>query len=88
MSSSSSSKDQFVEKVISPYFPGVMMHPKTMEYREGVLHIKDLEWTKEEEDDKARLKDMEQELFKCQRMVERGLDTNHTMIMELLSEQK
>ena len=88
MSSSSSSKDQFVEKVISPYFPGVMMHVKTLEHGDGVLHIEDLEGPKKEGYEKARLSDMEQELFKCQRMVERGLDTNHTMIMELLSEQK
>ena len=57
-----------------------MMHPKTLEYRDGVLHIKDLEGPKKEGEEKARLRDVEQELFKCQRMVERGLDANHTMI--------
>lgn len=88
MSSSSSSKDQFFEKFISPYLPGVMTHPKTLEYRDGVLHIKDFEGPKKERDEKARLRDVEQELFKCQRMVEHGLDANHTVIMEFLHEQK
>ena len=88
MSSSSSSKDQFFEKVINPYLPGVMKHPQTMEYRDGVLHIKDLEGPKKEGDEKARLKDVDQELFKCQRMVERGLDANHLMINEFVREQK
>ena len=46
------------------------MHPKTLEYRDGVLHIKYLEGPKKEGDEKARLRDVEQELFKCQRMVE------------------
>ena len=65
-----------------------MTHPKTLEYRYGVLHIKDLEGPKNEGDEKAMLRDVEQELFKCQRMVERGLDANHTMITDFLHEQK
>lgn len=86
MSSSSSSNDQFFEKVINPYLPGVMMHPKTLESRDGVLHIKDLEGPNKEGYKKARLRDVEQELFKCQRMVECGLDANHTMFAEFLRE--
>ena len=39
-------------------------------------------------DEKARLRDVEQELLKCQRMVERGLDANHLMIREFIHEQK
>ena len=65
-----------------------MMNPKTLEYRDGVLHINDLEGPKKEGDKKARLRDVEQELFKCQRMVEGWLDVNHTMVTELLHEQK
>ena len=53
-------KDWFFEKVINPYLPGVMMHPKTLEYRDGVLHIKDLEGPKKEGEEKARLRDVEQ----------------------------
>ena len=64
------------------------MHVKTLEHGDGVLHIEDLEGPKKEGDEKARLREVEQELFKCQRMVERGLDANHTMITKLLHEQK
>ena len=31
---------------------------------------------------------MEQQVFKCQEMVERGLDTNHIMIMEFTNNHK
>ena len=39
MSSSSTPKDKFFEKVINPYLAEVLQHPQTIEMREGVLHI-------------------------------------------------
>ncbi|KAE8780584.1 40s ribosomal protein s5-1 [Hordeum vulgare] len=36
----------------------------------------------------TRLEAMEQQVFKCQGMVERGLNTNHTMITEFTSNHK
>ena len=36
----------------------------------------------------ARLEAMEQQVFKCQEMVERGLDTNHIMITEFTDNHK
>ncbi|KAE8810969.1 40s ribosomal protein s5-1 [Hordeum vulgare] len=36
----------------------------------------------------TRLKAMEQQVFKCQGMVERGLNANHTMITEFTSNHK
>ncbi|KAE8801610.1 40s ribosomal protein s5-1 [Hordeum vulgare] len=36
----------------------------------------------------TRLEAMEQQVFKCQGMVERGLNTNRTMIMEFTSNHK
>ncbi|KAE8771954.1 40S ribosomal protein S5-1 [Hordeum vulgare] len=56
--------------------------------REGVLHIRDVEGAKKTGSMKARLEAMEQQVFKCQEMVERGLNTNHMMIMELTNKQK
>ena len=41
-----------------PLSPRVMMHPKTLEHRDVVLHIKDLERPKKEGDEKARLRDV------------------------------
>ncbi|KAE8796354.1 40s ribosomal protein s5-1 [Hordeum vulgare] len=36
----------------------------------------------------TRLEAMEQQVFKCQGMVERGLNANHTMITEFTSNHK
>ncbi|KAE8792612.1 40S ribosomal protein S5-1 [Hordeum vulgare] len=69
MTTPSSFKDKFFEKVINPYLPEVMEHPKAIEMHEGVLHICDVQGPKKEGSDKARLAALEQEIFKCQGMV-------------------
>ena len=43
MKSSSAPKDKFFERVINPYLAEVLHHPQTIEMREGVLHIRDVE---------------------------------------------
>src|SRR6266566_5040988 len=88
MTSPSSSKDKFFEKVINPYLPEVMKHPQAIEMREGVLHIWDIQGPKKEGSEKARLEAVEQEIFKCQGMVERGLSANDSMIMDFIHEHK
>ncbi|KAE8802537.1 40S ribosomal protein S5-1 [Hordeum vulgare] len=55
--------------------------------REGVLHIRDVQGPKKEVE-KATLATMEEETFKCQGMVERGLSANHSMIMDFIRENK
>ncbi|KAE8777019.1 40S ribosomal protein S5-1 [Hordeum vulgare] len=50
--------------------------------REGMLHIRDVEGPKKTGSMETRLEAMEQQVFKCQGMVERGLNTNHMMIRE------
>ncbi|KAE8778151.1 40S ribosomal protein S5-1 [Hordeum vulgare] len=50
--------------------------------REGMLHIRDVEAPKKTGSVETRLEAMEQQVFKCQGMVERGLNANHMMIME------
>ncbi|KAE8784659.1 40S ribosomal protein S5-1 [Hordeum vulgare] len=49
---------------------------------EGVLHICDVEGPKKTGSMEARLEAMEQQVFKCQGMVEREVNANHMMIME------
>ena len=88
MSSSSAPKDKFFEKVINPYLTEVLQHPPTIEMREGLLHICDVEGPRKTGSTEARLEALEQEVFKCQEMVERGLDSNHIMIMEFTSNHK
>ena len=43
MMSSSAPKDKFFERVINPYLAEVLQHPQTVEMREGMLHIRDVE---------------------------------------------
>ena len=88
MSSSSSPKDQFFEKVINPYLAEVLQHPQTIEMREGLLHIRDVEGPRKTGSTEARLEALEQEVFKCLEMVERGLDSNHIMITEFTNNHK
>ncbi|KAE8788351.1 40S ribosomal protein S5-1 [Hordeum vulgare] len=88
MTTPSSSKDKFFEEVINPYLLEVMKHPQTIEMHEGVLHIRDVQGPKKEGSEKDRLATVEQEIFKCQEMVERGLSANHSMITYFIRENK
>ena len=88
MSSSSAPKDQFFEKVINPYLAEVLQHPQTIEMRDGLLHIRNVEGPKGTRSVETRLEAMEQQVFKCQGMVERGLNSNHMMIAEFTNNHK
>ncbi|KAE8804769.1 40S ribosomal protein S5-1 [Hordeum vulgare] len=88
MASPKALKDKFFEKVINPYLAGVLQHPQSIEMREGVLHIRDVEGPKKTGSMEARLEAMEQQVFKCQGMVERGLNANHMMITEFTNKHK
>ena len=88
MSSPKSPKDKIFEKVINPYLTGVLQHPQSIEMREGMLHIRDVEEPKKTGSMETRLEAMEQQVFKCQGMVERGLNANHMMIMEFTNKHK
>ncbi|KAI5000451.1 hypothetical protein ZWY2020_005040 [Hordeum vulgare] len=55
---------------------------------EGVLHIRDVEGAKKTGSVEARLEAMEQQVFKCQGMVECGLNANHMMITEFTNKHK
>ncbi|KAE8820818.1 40S ribosomal protein S5-1 [Hordeum vulgare] len=56
--------------------------------REGMLHIRDVEGAKNTGSMETRLEAMEQQVFKCQGMVERGLNANHMMIMEFTNKHR
>ena len=88
MTSPSAPKDKFFEKVINHYLAKVLRYPQTIEMCERVLHIRDVEGPKKTGSMETRLEAMEQEVFKCQGMVERGLNANHMMIMEFTNNQK
>ncbi|KAE8767598.1 40S ribosomal protein S5-1 [Hordeum vulgare] len=56
--------------------------------REGMLHIRDVEGPKKTGSVETRLEAMEQQVFKCQGMVERGLNANHMMMTEFTSKHR
>ncbi|KAE8804726.1 40S ribosomal protein S5-1 [Hordeum vulgare] len=88
MTSPKAPKDNIFEKVINPYLTGVLQHPQSIEIREGMLHIRDVEGPKKTGSMEARLEAMEQQVLKCQGMVERGLNANHMMITEFINKHK
>ena len=88
MTSPSAPKDKCSEKVINPYLAEVLRHPQTIEMRDGLLHIRDAEGPKGTGSVETRLEAMEQQVFKCQGVVERGLNSNHMMITEFTTNHK
>ena len=78
----------FFEKVINPYLAEVLQHPQTIEMQEGVLHIRDVEEPRKTGSVETRLEAMEQQVFKCQGMVECRLNANHMMIAEFTNNHK
>ena len=88
MLSPSAPKDKFFERVINPYLAEVLHHPQTTEMREGVLHIRDVEGPRRTGSMETKLEAVEQEVFKCQGMVERGLNANQMMITKFTNNHK
>ena len=88
MTAPSASKNKFFEKVINPYLAEVLRHPQTIEMRDGLLHICDEEGLKGTRSMETRLEAVEQQVFKCQRMVERGINASHMMLAEFTNNYK
>ena len=82
MATPSASKDKFFEKVMNPYLAEVLRHPQAIEIRDGLLHIRDVEGPKGTKSVESRLEAMEQQVFKCQGMVEHGINASHKMLSE------
>ena len=82
MTSPSAPKDKFFKRVTNPYLAEVLQHPQTIEMREGVLHIRDAEGPRRTGSVETKLYAMEHQVFKCQEMVEHGLNNNQMMIAE------
>ncbi|KAE8817267.1 40S ribosomal protein S5-1 [Hordeum vulgare] len=76
------------EKVMNPYLTEVLQHPQSIKMSEGMLHIHDVEGPKETGRMETTLEAMEQQVFKCQGMVECGLNANLMMITEFTRNHK
>ncbi|KAE8808794.1 40S ribosomal protein S5-1 [Hordeum vulgare] len=74
--------------VINPYLTEVLQHPQSIEMREGMLHIREVEGPKKTGSVETRLEGMGQQVFKCQGKVESGLNINHMMITEFTSKHR
>jgi hypothetical protein len=59
-----------------------MKHPQAIEMREGLLHIWYVQGPKKTGSVESRLEAVEQEVFLCKGIVERGLDANHLMFKD------
>ena len=57
--------------------------PQTLWVEDGVLHKEDLKGPVKEGSTKARLEEVEQEVFKYKKMIERGVEANVDIIVEL-----
>ena len=88
MTSPSASKDKFFEKVINPYLAEVLRQPQTIEMRDGLPHIRDAEGPKGTGSMETRLEAMEQQVFKCQGMVEHGINASHKMLAKFTNNYK
>ena len=88
MTSPSAPKAKFYKRVINPYLTEVLQHPQTVEMRKGVLHIRDVEGPRHTGSMETKLEAMEQQVFKCQGMVEHGLNANQMIIAEFTNNHK
>src|ERR1043165_915667 len=83
MASPSSPKDKFVVNIINPYLAEVRKHPQVLHVKDGVLRKEDLKGPVKKGSTEDRLKEMEQEVFKYKKMVERSVEDNFDIMNEL-----
>ncbi|KAE8782185.1 hypothetical protein D1007_44472 [Hordeum vulgare] len=88
MASPKSPKDKFLVNIINPYLAEVKIHPQTLWVEDGVLHKEDLKGPVKEGSSRARLEEVEQEVFKYKLMIERGVEANYDIIVELKRENE
>ncbi|KAE8772174.1 hypothetical protein D1007_55857 [Hordeum vulgare] len=83
MASLYSPKEKFFVNVINPYLVEVKRHPQTLWVEDGVFHKEDLKGPVKVGSTKARMEEVEQEVFKYKLMTERGVEANFDIIVEL-----
>ena len=88
MASPSAPKEKFFERVSNPCLAKVLQHAQTIEMREGVLHIRNVEGPRRTGSVETKLEAVDQQVFKCQGMVECGLNANQMMITEFTNNHK
>jgi hypothetical protein len=64
------------------------MHPKELSLKDGKVQIEDVQGPKGEGSLEARMEELEQEVFKYKKMVEREVDIIHRINQELIAKHK
>ncbi|KAE8786319.1 hypothetical protein D1007_39930 [Hordeum vulgare] len=85
MASPKSPEDKFLVNVINPYLAEVKRYPQTLWVEDGVLHKEDLKGPVKEGSTRARLEEVEQEVFKYKLMIKCGVEANYDIIAEVRS---
>ena len=83
MSSSGAPKGKPLKGSVNPYMAEVKRHPQELRKVDGVMVQEDVRGPKKEGDVMARLEEVEHEVFRYQKMIERGVEANHKIISEL-----
>src|SRR4051812_42528321 len=83
MATPSYPKGNFLVNVINPYLAEVRKHPQILRVEDGVLHKEDLKGPVKEGSTEDQLKEMEHEVFKFKKMVERGVESNFDIRNEI-----
>ena len=83
MSSSEAPKGKPLKESANPYMTEVKRHPQEVRKVDGVLVREDVRGPKKEGDVMARLEEVEHEVFRYQKMMERGVEANHMIISKL-----
>src|SRR4051812_12447813 len=88
MATPSYPKGNFLVNVINPYLAEVRKHPQILRVKDGVLHKEDLKGPVKEGSTEDRLKEMEHDVFKFKKMVERGVEANFAIRNEIEASHK
>jgi uncharacterized coiled-coil DUF342 family protein len=88
MSSSGSSEEDSLADIINPYMRELKMHPKELSLKDGKVQIEDVWGPKGDGSLEARMEELEQEVFRYKKMVEREVDIIHKINQELIAKHK
>jgi hypothetical protein len=88
MSSSGSSEENSLADIINPYMRELKMHPKELSLKDGKVQIEDVRGPKGDGSLEARMKELEQEVFRYKKMAEREVDIIHRINQELIAKHK
>jgi uncharacterized coiled-coil DUF342 family protein len=85
---SGSPEENSLADITNPYMRKLKMHPKELLLKDGKLQIEDVQGPKGEGSLETRMEELEQEVFRYKKMVEREVDIIHRINQELIAKHK